>query len=63
MGLREFSWQAGYGAFSVDKQGLFALRQYIENQEEHHRKFTFKEEFLKLLDEHHLEYNEKYLWE
>jgi len=48
----KFSWQTGYAAFSVDFQGLDAVRYYINNQEERHRRKSFKEEFESILREH-----------
>jgi len=48
----KFSWQTGYAAFSLDYQGLDAVRYYINNQEEHHRRKSFKEEFESMLRDH-----------
>ena len=62
-GLREFAWQAGYGAFSIQHQDLGSLLSYIDGQHEHHKKQSFKEEYLELLAEHGIEYDEKYLWD
>ncbi len=45
-----FAWQEGYGAFSVGKSNLKAVIKYIEDQEEHHKKVTFEEEFASLLN-------------
>jgi putative transposase len=61
--LKAFAWQDGYGAFSVSKSAEQKLIEYIENQEVHHRKRDFKEEFLNLLEGHGIEYDEKYLWD
>jgi putative transposase len=58
-----FSWQEGYGAFSYSKSQRNYVIQYIMNQEEHHRKKTFKEEYLELLKEFEVKYDEKYLFE
>ena len=58
-----FSWQAGYGAFSLGQSQLEALLRYIDNQEEHHRTRTFKEEFLEFLKRYRVEYDEKYVWD
>ena len=58
-----FAWQTGYGAFAVSLSNFEAVRAYIENQEEHHRQRTFKEEFVAMLEKHGLEYDERYLWE
>ncbi|HSN68271.1 MAG TPA: transposase, partial [Thermoanaerobaculia bacterium] len=52
--LARFAWQRGYGAFSVSYSNLTAVRRYIERQEEHHRKTTFKEELEALLARHDL---------
>ena len=61
--LGDFAWQGGYGAFSVDQTSLERVRRYIATQEQHHKVVTFKEEFLALLKEHNLEFEERYLWE
>ncbi|MGI8782828.1 MAG: IS200/IS605 family transposase [Acidobacteriota bacterium] len=58
-----FSWQKGYGAFSVSKSGEQRLIEYIENQEAHHKIRSFQEEFLALLKKHHVKYDERYLWD
>ena len=58
-----FEWQAGYGAFSVGWREIEIERRYIENQEEHHRKVSFREEYLRMLSENGIEYDEKFLWE
>ena len=60
---RLFRRQVKYGAFGVSVSLLDKTIQYIENQEEHHRKMTFQEEFLALLKKHRIEYDERYLWE
>jgi REP-associated tyrosine transposase len=60
--LRKFEWQEGYGAFSVSVSQVARTRAYIERQKEHHRKRTFKEEFIKLLDKHHIEYDRRYVF-
>jgi REP element-mobilizing transposase RayT len=60
---RLFAWQEKYGAFSVSVSQLDTLIQYIRDQEEHHRKMTFKEEFLALLKKHRIEFDERYLWD
>jgi putative transposase len=49
-GVPDFSWQAGYGAFSVGESQADAVIRYIRNQEEHHRKVTFQDEFRKFLE-------------
>lgn len=62
-GPRHFSRQAGYGIFSLSQSQLPTLIQYIDNQEEHHRTKSFKEELLTLLEKYDIEYDEKYLWD
>jgi len=59
----QFAWQEKYGAFSVSVSQLDVIVEYIQNQEEHHRKKTFQEEFLSLLKKHNIEYDERYLWQ
>ena len=61
--LADFHWQNGYGAFSVSQSNVAEVRSYIANQEEHHRKMSFQEEFLALLKKHRIDYDERYLWE
>lgn len=61
--LRHFSWQGGYGAFSVGSDGVDRVRAYIGDQEEHHRVVSFQDEFRKLLEAHGLDWNEKYVWD
>jgi putative transposase len=57
-----FAWQEGFGSFTVSSSQKEVVMRYILNQEEHHKKWTFKEEFLELLKAHHVEYDETYLW-
>ena len=57
-----FSWQEGYGAFSYKKSDLPSVINYINNQEIHHKKTTFKEEYIKLLQEFEIEYNDAYIF-
>ena len=59
----KFSWQEGYGAFSYSHSQIQRVYDYILNQEEHHRKKTFKEEYVDLLKKFEIEHNEKYLFE
>jgi len=59
---KEFSWQGGYGFFSVSASHLLNVVHYIENQEEHHRHKTFQEEFEEILRAAGIEYDPKYLW-
>lgn len=59
----KFSWQEGFGAFSYSKSQIDTVVNYILNQEEHHKKKTFKEEYLDFLKKFDIEYQEKYLFE
>jgi putative transposase len=62
--LREkFQWQNGFGAFSFSKSQRDVVIKYIMNQEEHHRTKTFKEEYIKMLTDFEVEYEEKYLFD
>ena len=58
-----FAWQAGYGAFSVSHSNVPAVVKYIRNQDVHHRKMTFQEEFITFLKRHGIAYDERYIWE
>jgi putative transposase len=60
--LRRFEWQEGYGAFSVSASQVARTITYIERQKEHHRKRTFQEEFIKLLDKHNIDYDQRYVF-
>jgi putative transposase len=62
IGQGQFQWQDGYGAFTVSASLLETVKKYIVRQEEHHRKKTFKEEYLELLKLSGVEYDERYLW-
>ena len=57
-----FAWQEGYGAFSVSQSQRPAVIRYIENQEEHHRKRSFEEEFVALLRKCGMSYDPKYVF-
>lgn len=59
----KFNWQEGYGAFSYSKSGVDSVVKYILNQEEHHKKKQFKEEYLDLLNKFEIEYDQKYLFD
>jgi REP element-mobilizing transposase RayT len=59
---REFSWQEGYGAFSVSSSNLDSVIRYIQNQEAHHRKIGFDEEFRAILTKLGIQYDSKYLF-
>ena len=59
----KFSWQEGYGAFSYSHSQIRAVYDYILNQEEHHKKKTFREEYVDLLRKFEIEFNDKYLFD
>ena len=59
----KFAWQEGFGAFSNSKSQLSGVVKYILNQKEHHKKRTFKKEYLEFLEKYGVEYDEKYLFE
>jgi len=61
-GANDFSWQAGYGVFSVSASQADRAAAYIRNQEAHHARQDFKEEFEAILRQHGVEYDPKYLW-
>ncbi len=63
LSLNDFHWQNGYGAFSVAPSHVDPLKKYIANQEEHHRKETFQDEFRRLLQKYNVEYDERYIWD
>lgn len=58
---RKFSWQSGYGAFSYSKPDVPKVIKYIQNQEEHHKSETFTDEYLNLLKEFEIDYDERYI--
>jgi REP element-mobilizing transposase RayT len=62
IGDGEFGWQDGYGAFTVSASLLETVKRYIARQEEHHRKKSFREEYVEFLRRSGVEYDEKYLW-
>ena len=57
-----FGWQDGYGAFTVGSSEIESIKQYIQNQKEHHNGKTFQEEYVGLLIKSGIEFDEKYLW-
>jgi REP element-mobilizing transposase RayT len=57
-----FDWQTGYGAFSVSHSLAPAVVQYIREQEKHHRRMTFQEEFIAFLKKNDVAYDERYIW-
>jgi putative transposase len=61
--VKKFSWQSGYGAFSVSQSHLDQVIRYIERQEVHHKRVTFQDEFRAFLKKYNVEYDERYVWD
>lgn len=61
--LQSFHWQSGYGDFSVNESSLEDVIAYIRNQEAHHAKRTFQDEYRAFLEKHRIEYDERYVWD
>ena len=61
--LRDFHWQAGYGAFSVSQSNAGDVKTYIANQEQHHRKISYQDQLRLLLTRHEIEFDERYVWD
>jgi REP element-mobilizing transposase RayT len=61
--LGKFEWQSGYGAFSHSKSQRYDVIKYIMNQELHHSKVKFKDEYLEMLHKFNVDFDEKYLFE
>ncbi len=60
---RNFYWQDGYGAFSINPTEVEAVVNYIANQKEHHSKKTFQDEYRAFLKKYRVEYDERYVWD
>jgi len=58
----KFNWQSGYGAFSYSRSHIDRVYHYIKNQKEHHRKKTFREEYIALLEKFDVDYDERYIF-
>jgi len=58
-----FAWQRGYGVFTVSESIVPSVTLYIENQEEHHKRLTFQEEFTAMLAKHGIPFDERHLWD
>ena len=61
--VNKFNWQEGFGAFSYSKSQIDLVIKYITNQADHHKKRTFREEYLDFLQKFEIEFDEKYLFE
>jgi putative transposase len=62
-GQHDFGWQSGYGVFSVSQSAKETVFTYIANQEMHHRKMNFQDEFRALLIKHEVRFDERYVWD
>ncbi len=62
IGSRKFAWQEGYGGFTVSQSNLDAVSKYITQQEAHHKKRSFQDEYRELLTRHGVDFDEKHLW-
>lgn len=62
-GVTNFSWQDGYGSFSVSSSLVPVVKKYILNQSEHHKRNSFKDEFREFLKDYNVEYDERYVWD
>jgi putative transposase len=63
LALRDFAWQTGFGAFTISYSNIAQVKTYLANQEQHHRRVSFQEEFLEFLRRHELEWDERYVWD
>ena len=61
--FENFYWQNGYGALSVQANGIDVLVKYIQRQKEHHKNISFQEEFRALMKEHGIDFDEKFVWD
>ena len=62
IGIGMFGWQDGYGAFTVGRSEVDWIKQYIRQQKEHHRRKSFQEEYLELLRQSGIDFDERYVW-
>jgi REP element-mobilizing transposase RayT len=63
LGLADFQWQQGYGAFAVSYSQIDSVKAYLANQEQHHARQSFQDEFRKILQRHEIEWEERYVWD
>ena len=61
--LKNFYWQDGYGAFSINPSEVDAVIRYIANQHEYHQKITFQDEYRAFLKKYKMDFDERYLWD
>jgi len=59
---QDFAWQGGYAEYSVSQSVVERVKKYIENQKEHHKKISFKDEYVQFLAEYKIDFDENYLW-
>ena len=59
--LEDFSWQRGYGAFTVSQSNVEGVRRYLKRQKEHHARVSFRDEFIQFLKANDIEYDERYV--
>ena len=59
----DFAWQAGYGAFAVSESNVLAVRDYVADQREHHRSWSFQDEYRAVLERHGIAFDERYVWD
>jgi REP element-mobilizing transposase RayT len=62
-GILPFSWQDGFGAFTVSPSNQETVSNYVRNQMEHHQKLTFEEEYLSFLRKHEVDFDERYVFD
>ena len=61
--FKNFHWQRGYGALSIGQSNVMALKRYIGNQKQHHRRITFQNEYRQFLKSYGIDYDERYVWD
>ena len=60
---RLFGWQTGYGVFSISQSQIAVTRKYIADQEKHHQKLSFQDEFRRFLKKYDITYDERFVWD
>jgi REP element-mobilizing transposase RayT len=60
---RHFAWQSGYAGYSVSQTKIEVVKKYIENQKEHHKTVSFKDEYIQFLKKYKVDFKESYLWQ